>query len=159
MEQKHPSVARKRRGNWVASSCVPSSSSSSTLSPTSLISCLRFARRKHVSGLLCSIILGEDAGTHMAGFLPVNCPLSSPPAAALGRLHMLHSRCAGTFLSLLCWVSQSPHLLPQLPKESHCSTAIGVFPASATCPCSPLDSLCFLKGVDEARCPQCFQPL
>lgn len=152
-------MARKRGGNWVASLRVPPLSPSPTPSPASLLSCLRFAWRKHARGLSHSIILGEDAGTHVAGFLPVNCPLSSPPAAALGLLHMLHSHCAGTFLSLPCWISRSPHLLPQLPKESHFSTTIWVFPISATRPGSPSDALCFPRGFDGAQCPWYFQPL
>lgn len=102
-----------------------------------------------------SVAFGEDAGTHMAGFLPVSCPLSSPPAAALGLLHLLHCHCAGTFLSLLCWISRSPHLLP---KESHITMAIWVSPIGATHPGSPSGALRFLRGFDRAWCLWYFQP-
>lgn len=45
------------------------------------------------------------------------------------------------------WISRSLHLLPQLPKEFHISTAIWVFPSSATLPVSPSDALYFSEDL------------
>lgn len=140
-------MARKRGGNWVVSSRVPPLSPSPTPSPASLLSRLRSAGRKHARGLSRSLGLGEDAGTHMAGFLPVNCPLSSPPAAALGLFHMPHFSLCWDFPVTPGWISRSLHLLPQLPKEFHISTAIWVFPSSDTLSISPSYALYFSEDL------------
>lgn len=138
-------MARKRGGNWVVSSRVPPLSPSPTPSPASLLNC-RFCRRKHARGLSHSVILAEDAGTHMAGFLPVNCPLSSPPAAALGLLHMLHSHCAGTFLSLLVGYPALSTCFHSFPRNSTSPQQSGPFPAVLPSQ-SPLPMLCISQRI------------
>lgn len=118
---------KKKRGKLGGQLTCLSAEPLSHSSPASL----HIARALLKEACTWSVALREDAGTHMAGFLPASCPLSSPPAAAPGLLHMPHSCFAGTFLSLLCWISRSPHLLPQTPKEFHFFTAIWVFPNDA----------------------------
>lgn len=139
-------MARKRGGNWIVSSRVPPLSPSPTPSPASLLSCLRFAGRKHARGLSRSVRLGEDAGTHMAGFLPVSCPLSSPPAAALGLLHMPHSHCAGTFLSLLVGYPALSTCFHSFPRNSTSPQQSGSFPAVLPS-LSPLLMLCISQRI------------
>lgn len=116
------------------SSRVPPVSPSPTPSPASLLSCLPCAGRKRARGLSPSGLLREDAGTHMAAFLPLNCPLSSPPPYAALSL-------CWDFPVTPAWISRSLHLLPQLPQEFHISTARWVFPSSAALPATPSHAL------------------